>query len=250
MRIKRYKLFLESLADDFRNEMWNKMEQNRKELKEMYINLFTIAEKEELIIRNAPDKFLMKFMLNLYLDKISEAILDTIKDMLTQKGKINETFYASLLRVMKDLLVKYREVFINESFLIGASLYAEELSKVMFNVLMEIEVADFLDELEKKENELEWLRKQTAKKESDLSNLAPSELQKLLDAAMDRKDYKAAYHISTFMNIKESTSFSKEEIELEINGKVKVIHKEILAVANAIVMFCEKVMQLKSEKVS
>lgn len=188
-RIKNYKLFLESLKDD------NEFRQNVEELKQsLYVMLGPIFTMEK-IVRISNDTKNLEYGA----DSLIELLFNMFAESVNNHKDLDDDFKDIILSEFDKALKSARNIFIEKSFKDGVD--------KSINFLIE-----FLEAIKKSREEEgeEW--KQS--KEVDYENMSKSEINDLIDQALDVRDFSRVKFLSQYL--KESFDFTdeiKEEIQ-------------------------------------
>ena len=173
-KIKTYKLFLESISDD------NEFKQNVDELKKSLYTMLNPIFMMEKIVRIAGDTKelesgtdeLIKILFNMFV-----ASVNTNQDL-------DEEFKDIILREFDKALKSSRHIFIEESFKDGVD--------KSINFLVE-----FLEVIKKsRESEGEEWKKD---KEVDYEDMSKSEINDLIDQALDVRDFDKVKFLSQYL---------------------------------------------------
>lgn len=173
-RIKNYKLFLESINDD------NEFKQTVEELKKsLYIMLNPIFSMEKIVrLSGNTDE------LEYGTDALIELLFNMFVASVNANQDLDEEFKDIILREFDKALKSARNIFIEESFKDGVD--------KSINFLVE-----FLDAIKKaRESEGEdW--KQS--KEVDYEDMSKSEINDLIDQALDVRDFSRVKFLSQYL---------------------------------------------------
>ncbi len=187
-RIKNYKLFLESINDD------NEFKQTVEELKKsLYVMLSPIFSMEKIVRLSGNTE-----ELEYGTDALIELLFNMFVASVNANQDLDEEFKDIILREFDKALKSARNIFIEESFKDGVD--------KSINFLVE-----FLDAIKKaRESEgEEW--KQS--KEVDYEDMSKSEINDLIDQALDVRD---------FTRVKFLSQYLKESFEITDEMKVGV----------------------------
>ena len=182
-KIKTYKLFLESISDD------NEFKQNVDELKKsLYVMLNPIFSMEKIVRLSGNTE-----ELEYGTDALIELLFNMFVASVNANQDLDEEFKDIILREFDKALKSARNIFIEESFKDGVD--------KSINFLVE-----FLDAIKKaRESEgEEW--KQS--KEVDYEDMSKSEINDLIDQALDVRDFTRVKFLSQYL--KESFEITDE----------------------------------------
>ena len=182
-KIKNYKLFLESLNDneDFR--------QNVDVLKKALYAMFNPIFNMEKIIRISGNTEELEYGT----DKLIEILFNMFVDSVNRNEDLDEEFRDVILSEFDKALKSARSIFIEKSFKDGVD--------KSINFLIE-----FLDAMKKaKESEGEEWRQS---KEVDYKDMSKSEINDLIDQALDARDFGEVKFLSQYL--KESFEITDE----------------------------------------
>jgi len=182
-KIKNYKLFLESINDD------NEFKQNVEELKKsLYVMLNPIFMMEK-IVRLSGDTEQLEYGT----DQLIELLFNMFVASVNANQDLDEEFKDIILREFDKALKSARNIFIEESFKDGVD--------KSINFLVE-----FLDAIKKaRESEGEEWKKS---KEVDYEDMSKSEINDLIDQALDVRDFTRVKFLSQYL--KESFEITDE----------------------------------------
>jgi hypothetical protein len=173
-KIKNYKLFLEGLSDD------NEFKQNVDVLKRSLYAMFNPVFNMEKIIRisgNTED-------LEYGTDKLIEILFSMFVDSVNRNEDLDDEFRDVILSEFDKALKSARPIFIEESFKDGVD--------KSINLLIE-----FLDAVKKaKDSEGEEWRQS---KEVDYKDMSKSEINDLIDQALDARDFGEVKFLSQYL---------------------------------------------------
>ena len=184
--IKNWKLFLESNEDD--NEMFKNAEDLKMALKTLINPLLT----GELLLRLGEDKKSITTTVEL----ITKLFIESFKVAIEDRDISNE---------QKDFFIEIFENSVNGS--------KKTFIEISFTKGIEDMVDKFIGSLEKMKKEMESEGEEwREEKEVDYSDLSKSELNSLIDDALDKRDFERVAFLSKY--IKESATIdSKESLE-------------------------------------
>ena len=183
MRIKNFKLFLESIKDD------GEFKQNVEELKKSLYAMLNPIFMMEKIVRIAGDTKQLEYGA----DQLIELLFNMFLQSLQSNESLDDNFRNMILAEFDKALKSARNIFIEKSFKDGVD--------QSLNFLIE-----FLEALKKsKESEgEEW--KQA--KEVDYADMSKSEINDLIDQALDVRDFAKVKFLSQYL--KESFEFTDD----------------------------------------
>jgi hypothetical protein len=173
-KIKNYKLFLEGLSDD------NEFKQNVDVLKKALYAMFNPVFNMEKIIRLSGNTEELEYGT----DKLIEILFSMFVDSVNRNEDLDDEFRDVILGEFDKALKSARPIFIEESFKDGVD--------KSINFLIE-----FLDAMKKaKESEGEEWRQS---KEVDYKDMSKSEINDLIDQALDARDFGEVKFLSQYL---------------------------------------------------
>lgn len=173
-KIKNYKLFLEGLSDD------NEFKQNVDVLKKALYAMFNPVFNMEKIIRLSGNTEELEYGT----DKLIEILFSMFVDSVNRNEDLDDEFRDVILGEFDKALKSARPIFIEESFKDGVD--------KSINFLIE-----FLDAMKKnKESEGEEWRQS---KEVDYKDMSKSEINDLIDQALDDRDFGKVKFLSQYL---------------------------------------------------
>lgn len=191
--IKNWKLFLESDdPEDIDGELRSQGEELKRGLNKAFAPMF-VGEMELRFAKNSNDPE-VKAELKRGVDMIFDTIFNTFIEIIERKEDLEPELQEIMISYLERSLESARETMINQSFKAGIS--------HMVGVFIQL-IIDY-----KKDNEGEEWRQE---KEKDYSEMSKSEINSLIDQALDDRDFEKVRMLSKY--IKESKSFSTDEIK-------------------------------------
>jgi hypothetical protein len=192
--IKNWKLFLESdEPEDIEGEIRSQGEELKKGLNLAFAPMF-IGEMTLRFAKNSNDPEI-KAELKRGVDMIFDTIFNTFIDIIEKKD-LEPEFQEIMISYLERSLDSARETMINQNFKAGIS------------HMVEVFVQFIIDYKKASDNEGEEWREE---KEKDYSEMSKSEINSLIDQALDDRDFEKVRMLSKY--IKESKSFSTDEIK-------------------------------------
>lgn len=184
--IKNWKLFLESSDDDDDSELYKNAEELKVSLKKVFANLFLA----EFLFRIAGSKE--------HLEKSAELICNTLiaafADAIDRRQDSDEGFKKLMIESFSKSIEDSKSAMINESFDKGLNMIVDNFIRT---------VIDYRKSMESEGEE--WKQE----KEIDYSNLTKSELDNLINQALDDRDFSRVKFLSQYL--KESVDYNPEE---------------------------------------
>jgi hypothetical protein len=192
--IKNWKLFLESdEPEDIEGEIRSQGEELKRGLNLAFAPMF-IGEMTLRFAKNSNDPEI-KAELKRGVDMIFDTIFNTFIDIIEKKD-LEPEFQEIMISYLERSLDSARETMINQNFKAGIS------------HMVEVFVQFIIDYKKASDNEGEEWREE---KEKDYSEMSKSEINSLIDQALDDRDFEKVRMLSKY--IKESKSFSTDEIK-------------------------------------
>jgi hypothetical protein len=105
------------------DELRQKMVTSRIKLRDSVIDLFSNLEDGAKPFLGLP-KAVRRFFLEDYLNLSFKTIRETTIKIMELRRDMSNPYFSSALRLMEKLFIKFKPIFINESFHIGANLLA------------------------------------------------------------------------------------------------------------------------------
>jgi len=185
--IKNWKLFLEGSEEgDSERELYEHAEQLKVNLRKVFEKLFLA----EFLFRIAGSKQHLEASVNL----ISNTLIGAFGEAIDKREDNTEEFRELMIGSFTKSVKGAKDIMVNESFSKGLDLMVDEFIKTLIDYKKSIE----------SEGE-EWKQE----KELDYSNLSKSELDDLINQALDSRDFARVKFLSQYL--KESVEFSPEE---------------------------------------
>jgi hypothetical protein len=192
--IKNWKLFLESdEPEDIEGEIRSQGEELKRGLNLAFAPMY-IGEMTLRFAKNSNDPE-VKAELKKGVDMIFNYIFDTFVDIIEKKD-LEPELQEIMISYLERSLESARETMINQNFKAGIS------------HMVEVFVQFIIDYKKASDNEGEEWREE---KEKDYSEMSKSEINSLIDQALDARDFEKVRMLSKY--IKESKSFSTDEIK-------------------------------------
>jgi hypothetical protein len=185
--IKNWKLFLENSSDD--NEMINYGNNLKNSLKELYRPFFL----NEIMLR----EFELFDVLKSTVEEIYNSLLGGFEDSMTDRFADNPELGETIKTHFRKSLDRAKIVMNEKSIEEGVDFMVDEFVKLMIDLKHSLE----------SEGE-EWKQE----KDKDYSEMSQREIQKLVDDALDMRDFKQVEFLSQYL--KESVS-EKLKIQLD-----------------------------------
>ena len=192
--IKNWKLFLESdEPEDIEGEIRSQGEELKRGLNLAFAPMF-IGEMTLRFAKNSNDPEI-KAELKRGVDMIFETIFNAFIDIIEKKD-FEPELQEIMISYLERSLESARETMINQNFKAGIS------------HMVEVFVQFIIDYKKASDNEGEEWREE---KQKDYSEMSKSEINSLIDQALDVRDFEKVRMLSKY--IKESKSFSTDEIK-------------------------------------
>lgn len=193
--IKNWKLFLESdEPEDIEGELRTQGEELKRGLNLAFAPMF-VGEMELRFAKNSNDPE-VKAELKRGVDMIFDTIFNTFIELIERKEDLEPELQEIMISYLERSLESARETMINQNFKAGIS------------HMVEVFVQFIIDYKKASDNEGEEWRQE---KEKDYSEMSKSEINSLIDQALDDRDFEKVRMLSKY--IKESISFSTDEIK-------------------------------------
>lgn len=186
--IKNWRLFLESQDDDDAN-----LKANGELLKVNLKNLFGPIFLVEFVVRQTGDTSQLSEGVNM----ICDVLIKSFEACLSSREDFSDEFNEILLGSFSDSIESAKEIMIEESFAKGIDFMVDKF----INTLMDIKKS--------RESEGEEWREE---KEVSYEDMTKSEINNLIDQALDARDFKRVEFLSKYM--KESFDYNAK-VELE-----------------------------------
>ncbi len=190
--IKNWKLFLENFDDDDSNDE-SKLKANGEQLKTSLKALFGPIFLVEFVVRQTGDTE----QLSQGVDMICDVLIKSFKSVLDGKEDFSEEFVEILINSFNESIGSAKQIMVEESFSNGIDFMVDKF----INTLIEIRKS--------RESEGEEWRQE---KEVSYEDMTKSQINDLIDQALDQRDFKRVQFLSKYM--KESFDYNAE-LELE-----------------------------------
>jgi len=191
--IKNWKLFLESdEPEDIEGEIRSQGEELKRGLNLAFAPMF-VGEMTLRFAKNSNDPEI-KAELKRGVDMIFDIIFNTFVDIVEKKD-LEPELQEIMISYLERSLESARETMINQNFKAGIA------------HMVEVFVQFIIDYKKASDNEGEEWKQE---KEKDYSEMSKSEINSLIDQALDDRDFEKVRMLSKY--IKESKSFSTDEI--------------------------------------
>ncbi len=189
--IKNWKLFLENFddGDDDDANLKSNGEQLKTSLKALFGPIFLV----EFIVRQTGDTE----QLSQGVDMICDVLIKSFKSVLNGREDFSEEFVEILINSFTESIGSAKQIMIEESFSNGIDFMVDKF----INTLIEIRKS--------RESEGEEWRQE---KEVSYEDMTKSQINDLIDQALDQRDFKRVQFLSKYM--KESFDYNAE-LELE-----------------------------------
>jgi hypothetical protein len=192
--IKNWKLFLESdEPEDIEGEIRSQGEELKRGLNLAFAPMY-IGEMTLRFAKNSNDPEI-KAELKRGVDMIFDIIFNTFVDIVEKKD-LEPELQEIMISYLERSLESARETMINQNFKAGIA------------HMVEVFVQFIIDYKKASDNEGEEWKQE---KEKDYSEMSKSEINSLIDQALDARDFEKVRMLSKY--IKESKSFSTDEIK-------------------------------------
>lgn len=197
--IKNWRLFLESQDDDDAN-----LKANGEQLKISLKNLFKPIFLVEFVVRQSGDTNQLSQGVNM----ICDVLIKSFQASLLAREDFSEEFVDILLDSFRDSLESAKNIMVEESFSKGIDFMVDKF----INTLMDIKKSS--------DSEGEEWREE---KEVSYEDMTKTEINDLIDQALDARDFKRVQFLSKYM--KESFDYNAQ---LELEKIAKEISELIL----------------------
>ena len=191
--IKNWKLFLENFDDDDDSNDESKLKANGEQLKTSLKALFGPIFLVEFVVRQTGDTE----QLSQGVDMICDVLIKSFKSVLNGREDFSEEFVEILINSFTESIGSAKQIMIEESFSNGIDFMVDKF----INTLIEIRKS--------RESEGEEWRQE---KEVSYEDMTKSQINDLIDQALDQRDFKRVQFLSKYM--KESFDYNAE-LELE-----------------------------------
>ena len=180
--IKNWKLFLESAEDDYSGDVEKDLKKMGQELKNGLYLAFAPMFIGEMFLRFS-DKD-VKDELKKGVDMIFETIMEQFIAVLDSKEEINEEYRDIMISGLSQAVDSAKETMIDQNFKAGIS------------HMVDIFVDFLIDYKKSMDSEGEEWREE---KEKDYSDMSKSEINNLIDQALDDRDFSKVKFLSQFL---------------------------------------------------
>ena len=180
--IKNWKLFLESAEDDYSGDVEKDLKKMGQELKNGLYLAFAPMFIGEMFLRFS-DKD-VKDELKKGVDMIFETIMEQFIAVLDSKEEINEEYRDIMISGLSKAVDSAKETMIDQNFKAGIS------------HMVDIFVDFLIDYKKSMDSEGEEWREE---KEKDYSDMSKSEINNLIDQALDDRDFSKVKFLSQFL---------------------------------------------------
>ena len=208
--IKNWKLFLESAEDDYSGDVEKDLKKLGEELKRGLHAAFAPMFIGEMFLRFSGED--VKNELRKGVDMIFETIMDQFISVLDSKEEIDEEYRDIMINGLSRSVDSAKETMINQNFKAGIS--------HMVDIFVEF-LIDYKKSIDSEGEE--WKEE----KEKDYSDMSKSEINDLIDQALDARDFSKVKFLSQYLK----ESYNNEEA-------FKQIEEACRKVAELLAQFC------------
>jgi len=180
--IKNWKLFLESAEDDYSGDVEKDLKKMGQELKNGLYLAFAPMFIGEMFLRFSGKD--VKDELKKGVDMIFETIMDQFIAVLDSKEEIDEEYRDIMINGLSKAVDSAKETMIDQNFKAGIS------------HMVDIFVDFLIDYKKSMDSEGEEWREE---KEKDYSDMSKSEINNLIDQALDARDFSKVKFLSQFL---------------------------------------------------
>ena len=208
--IKNWKLFLESAEDDYSGDVEKDLKKLGEELKRGLHASFAPMFIGEMFLRFSGED--VKNELRKGVDMIFETIMEQFISVLDSKEEIDEEYRDIMINGLSRSVDSAKETMINQNFKAGIS--------HMVDIFVEF-LIDYKKSIDSEGEE--WKEE----KEKDYSDMSKSEINDLIDQALDARDFSKVKFLSQYLK----ESYNNEEA-------LKQIEDACRKVAELLAQFC------------